>query len=88
MANLASGLQQAETAVMKTLTLQTLVLCFSCMPAMEHIRETIIDDNYDHEVCEDKYIDDNINDILILLLMAMMTMNTLLGVDCLRKPWE
>ena len=87
MANLASGLQWAETAVMKSLTLQTLVLCFNCMP-MEHIREKIIDDNYDHEGCKDEYNDDNINDILILLLMATMTMNTLLGVDCLRKPWE
>ena len=55
---------------------------------MKHIREKIIDDNYDHEGCKDEYNDDNINDILILLLMATMTMNTLLGVDCLRKPWE
>ena len=84
MANLASGLQQAETAGMKTLTLQTLVLCFNCMP-FEHIRENIIDDNYDHEGCEDEYNYDYINDNLIL---ATMTMNTLLGVDCLRKPLE
>ena len=48
---------------------------------MEHIREKIIDYNNDHEGCEDEYNDDNINDILILA-----TMNTMLGVYCLRKP--
>ena len=53
---------------------------FYCMP-VEHIGEKITDDNYDHEGCEDEYNDDNINDI-------SMTKNTLLVVDCLRKPWE
>ena len=60
---------------------------FYCMP-VEHIREKITDDNYDHEGCEDEYNDDNVNDIFIVLLMATMTMNTLLGVDCLRKHLE
>ena len=60
------------------------MLCVNCRP-MKHKRERIIDDNYDHEGCQDEYNDDYINDNLIL---ATMTMNTLLGVDCLRKPLE
>ena len=29
---------------------------------MEHVREKIIDVNYDHEDCEDEYNDGNINE--------------------------